>query len=245
MDIRTLAPLAVLLLLLAPAALGATGFYHRDVVGPSASYNTMTGTWHGHAQCDYAGSNPLSSCPSTGTGATIDLDDPSGDLNDNGAFTANPAAGNVWASGTCEAGYPGAPAFLFLCGVDRDDDGAVTNVDPTSGDPDGFDDDFDGMSVPSGSGLLDVCFRADGGALTPSSTLGASWDNLHVFIAQNVPGPSTAAGVFSVDVALSTRASGCPSGQASGHSHDSWVSTGVHTSHPCLGTACSELLLVA
>jgi hypothetical protein len=247
---RPLAAAAALLLLAAPVALATISQqYAREVLGPSGE--RTAGSWRSTATCDPGPTpSPYMHCFDHGVGgAVIDVSN----LNENGAGATDPAGGLVWASGQCAARQTGAPAwtavgdFAFLCGVDRDDDGLVTDHDVAATDPDGFDDDFAGTVVPSGSqGSMDVCFRADGGSLTASGTLGASWDVAFVFVARNAASTSHAEGTFLVELALTTRGDGCP-GNASGHTHDGWRSAGLQGAPSC-GTAvlgpCHEQLWI-
>lgn len=217
-------PLLMASILLVPAA--QAGTYHREVIGPSAVDVTGVGQFgvtgvgqFGFAACDNGSPAlvALLACGTGGIGATIDISD----LNASGPLLYAVGECSVEASGTNPGG-----GFSFLCGVDRDDDGFVTNVDTDSIDPDGFDDDFAGAAAPSGSGTVGVCFRSDGA----SSTGPGSWDYMHVFIATNVPQAPAAVGFFSVDVTLfPTFAAGC----VSGHTHDDWYMASNDDGHSC------------
>ena len=78
--------------------------------------------------------------------------------------------------------------------------GDPTNVDldGSSDDDDGFDDDFAGAPVSglNGYGEVGICFRADRTATgtTHGSKVGASWDDASVFVVINVPGSGAGAG---------------------------------------------------
>lgn len=244
-------------LLFAPAGLASVSeTFERDAYGPTAVRSDAG--WSGFAFCVQS-----VQCPDSGLGAIIALDGTAKsseqDLNENGRHAPNPAGSYVWAEGTCTVRryvtYASGP-FSFVCGVDRDDDGAVTNADFSgSTDVDGFDDDFAARTVGASSsgGAVNVCFRADAG---PS---GASWDTMSVFIASNLPSvqgaswSSGAVGLFEVEVELTTR-SAC-STNSSGHTHSNWSGSGAASGTPCgpianaetraaapLPLACVELL---
>jgi hypothetical protein len=196
----------------APLAAAGTSSYHRDVLGPSA-VNVETVATAGFAFCTKVVVAALD-CGTGGIGATIDVSD----LN-----SAVAAGTDEFASGTCTV-EPGSPntggAYGFICGVDRDDDGFVTNVDADgSQDPDGYDDDFAFGSDTDPT--IDVCFRADADGLLINRI--PAWDFVHVFVALNVPEVPAAVGFFAVDLTLTTYASACPNGaNVSGHSHGTW-----------------------
>ena len=242
------------LLLAAPAVATHSGSYHRDSLGPT-TVNIQALAELGISLCDDTLGSVATGllCGSGGVGAIIALDGSAGngeaDLNHNGATAANPAGGYVWAQGTCQVTQtsaivpPANGAFSFTCGVDRDDDGFVTNVDlDGSADVDGFDDDLAGSTVsgPYGSGTVPVCFRPDGGFA--GGWFGASWDHMFVFIAFNVPTTSMAVGLFAVDVDLSTKNVSC-SINNSGHTHSGWSGSSVGQGPSCGAVSCLEGLL--
>lgn len=182
--------------------------YHRDVVGPGVLYATALASAGTNYCDDTLGSIfPALLCGTGGFGgATIPLDGSAGEAD------LNPA---TMVSGTCTVTLSSAvvPAtngdFRFVCGVDRDDTGGLTNVDSSSSDPDGFDDDFAAVNVsgPNGSGTANVCFRAD---------LDGAFDTAQVHVAAYAPGSSVAVGTFSVDLDLSPDATCTPSGHGGG-----------------------------
>jgi hypothetical protein len=196
-----------------PGGASVSGSYHRSMTGPTTVQLSS---------CEYLGNPP--EC-GVGLGAIIQLDGSWGDtdLNENGAGSADPAGGHVWAQGNCTVEFLGdlEGSFSFLCGIDRDGDGYVTHDDGDSSDPDGFDDDFASSNVPDRRGSVPVCFRAVGGS--SSSTAGAAWGEMQVFIAANDPWLG-AVGPFAVDVDLTTRATSCTIPN-SGHSHHDWTPT--------------------
>jgi hypothetical protein len=186
---------AAALLLAAPAGL-ATSYYHRDVAGASG-VNLVAIASAGVASCDDSFALfPASACAWGGLGAVIALDGSAG----NGEADLNPA----WqVSGTCTVDQSSPllsfteGEYSFLCGVDRDDDGVITNMDPTSFDWRGFDDDFEtGSGSWWGPSSVSVCLRAD----APEG--GWGFDDMEVIIQANVPSTTVAVGAFAVDVAL-------------------------------------------
>jgi hypothetical protein len=81
-----------------------------------------------------------------------------------GAFDVTALNPAVMVEGTCAADAAAAlrpGEFTFACGVDRDDDGFVTNIDLSTNDWRGFDDDFEVGTSTAGRVTLAVCFRED------------------------------------------------------------------------------------
>jgi hypothetical protein len=195
MSTRTSVALAALAVLLAvPAAAAGTHSYHRTVAGPGVVYATTMAS-AGVNYCDDNGTvaqqfNALD-CGMGGLGgAIIDVSDLPRTYD--------------FVSGTCSVSMatPVDPAtdgqFGFVCGVNRDDDGRLSNVDDRSSDPDGVDDDFASEArVRTGSATVNVCFRRD---LTNAG--GADWDNVQVHVAMYNPSTSAAVGTFEVDLEL-------------------------------------------
>jgi hypothetical protein len=150
---------------------------------------------HNYSRAIFAPTGPF-------VGAAIDVSD----LDDStplsfayGTCTVTPASPNT------DNVLDGSP-YSFTCGVDRDDDGFVTNVDLDGAeDPSGFDDDFasGGVGSDGDRSTIDVCLRRD------ATGGGGDWDDVSVFVSAN--GAPVAAGVF--DVALSlTDATSCSPG---------------------------------
>lgn len=188
MDTKLIAGAALLLLAM---PLGLANTYHRDSLG-----TTGTATSTAAACDDVAGSViPAVLCGTGGIGAIIDVTD------------LNPA---FKASGSCTVTQDSSLVsqtngdFAFTCGVDRDDDGVVTNADASSSDALGFDDDYGSGSAsgPYGSASVAVCFRAD---------LDGSFDDVDAFIAGNVPSTGGTSGTFDVDLTLTSDTSCSPS----------------------------------
>ncbi|MFA5944071.1 MAG: hypothetical protein WC876_06355 [Candidatus Thermoplasmatota archaeon] len=181
------------LMLAAPATVAGT--YHRDSVGPTTVNIDQLGEF-GISLCDdtVGALVPALLCGTGGVGAIIDISGESGNTVEGTCAVAQDSAIVSQTNGD----------FSFSCGVDRDDDGFVTNVDTTAPDADNdpttieWDDDYAGATVsgPMGSGSVNVCFEQDVGA--------SGFDDVAVFIAVNVPSTSVAVGTFDVDLSLTT-----------------------------------------
>jgi hypothetical protein len=195
MDTKLIAAAAVLFLA-GPAALASD--YHREALGPT-TVNAQAVAAAGISLCDNTvGSiNPAFLCGQGGVGAIIALDGSTGEKD------LNPAAK---VSGTCNVALAAAVGglsgdFSYSCGVDRDDDGFVTNFDATTADSRGFDDDSTG-NVAKGV-TASVCFRED---------LDGAFDDMAIFIATNAPSTSASAGTFDIDVNLAADTGCTPNG---------------------------------
>jgi hypothetical protein len=181
------------LLLAAPASMAAD--YYRVSSGPD-TVNVAALAGLGIRLCDdgvLGQTVPALLCGTGGFGTIIPLDGSAGEAD------LNPA---VAASGSCKVRQlDGNGEFSFSCGVDRDDDTFVTNLDPTSTDARGYDDDFsDSDAIASGDqGSVNVCFRED---------LDGAFDDAEVFIAMNVPSTSAPVGTFCIELSL-TATTGC------------------------------------
>jgi hypothetical protein len=195
MDSKLVVGLAALLL---GSSAGLAADYHRDSIGPSVNSNVIR-----LSDCDdgvVGQTVPALLCGTGGVGAIIALDGSAG----NGEADLNPA---IAVAGTCKVQQtsaigPSGGGFSFTCGVDRDDDTFVTNVDPTSTSGQGYDDDFFNSPAVAGGaqGSVDVCFRED---------LDGSFDDAAVFIAANVDPAGPAAGTFSIDLSLASGGADC------------------------------------
>jgi hypothetical protein len=231
---RPLIALVLLTLATIPASAHSGHNYGRLWIGPTTLDLTLAGL-SGATPCDPSASSAvfLLDCTTAGPGAIIAVSD----LDDTTPLD--------FAYGTCTV-IPGSPntanvvadsSYSYRCGVDRDDDGFLTNVDTSCGpaalpgtcsrDPDGFDDDSEYGSVNAvappwqaqiGS-TINVCFRRD------NAEGGFDWDDVAVYIALNAPYYETpvAAGFFTVGLSL-TDATACQAGQiVSGHTHVDFI----------------------
>lgn len=238
MDVRPFAIAGIVLL--GATTVAGTATYHHYVSGPIGPRSFFVG---GYGRVDPLTYLPCSDAVALALpaancyyqyGQRYALDGHWGgtDLNENGVQSSDPAGGYVWAAGTCEVERESTLIaqtngdFWFLCGVDRDDDGAVTNADGDgSSDPDGFDDDFviEQVDGQLGRGSAILCFRADRTATGTANggKAGAAWDMMDAVIGMNVPQPTMAAGTFRLDISLTTsNTDTC--GSVSGHSHGAW-----------------------
>jgi hypothetical protein len=112
-----------------------------------------------------------------------------------GAFDVTALNPAVFAKGTCAADATAAlrpGEFTFACGSDRDDDGLLTNLDVSSTDPRGFDDDFEVGTSAAGRVTLAVCFRED---------LDGAFDDVLAFV-RPLAGQAMPAGAVTVSLGL-------------------------------------------
>ena len=228
-----LALAAMMVVPTAALATGGSGHSHSyarlGALGPTTVNIEFVGEF-GIALCDGTSTIGLIDCNTSGVGAIIGVSD----------LENTPPDIDHFAYGDCTVVPVGVNtnniidgAYSFSCGVDRDDDGFVTNVDVQCGavppacssDPDGYDDDSAGAQVDSNDdpeSTIDVCFRRDRG--TTSGPLDSSadhdWDTVAVFIAANIPELPADVGQFDITLNL-THDTACRSGEnVSGHTHD-------------------------
>jgi hypothetical protein len=187
------------LLLAAPAAMASD--YYRSSLGPTTANVTGVASvgvsfCHNELPVDPL---PGALCGTGGVGAIIALDGSAGEKD------LNPA---TKVSGDCTVSLSVAIGgldgnFTFSCGVDRDDDGFVTNVDASSTEvreTDGTKYDDDSTADVAGGTTATVCFREDIGDIIA----GSGFDEMAVFIAINVPSTDVGAGTFDINVNLAS-----------------------------------------
>jgi hypothetical protein len=186
MNPTKLLPGIVAVLLIAASAAMASD-YHRDAIGPT------TVNVYGFGVQDFGAG---------GFSVPIALDGSAGEKD---ISTLTKVSGDCTASPATPDGE-----FSFSCGVDRDDDGFVTNVDASSTEvreSDGTKYDDDSTGDVAGGAAATVCFREDVGDLLA----GSGFDEMAVFIAINVPSTDVGAGAFVIDVNLAASSTCSPS----------------------------------
>jgi hypothetical protein len=203
--------------------------YQRESTGATMVRSGMGD--FGFAACDQgvvASLFPAVDCRSGGLGAIIDV--------------SNIATSTNYVSGTCEVeetdalNLLGFGPFSYVCGVDRDNDWFITNVDASStavgdkndGSPDGgntpWDDDFASEDVSwQEPGSVGICFRADvdSGPIVNGYPTNGFWDTFTVFIAINAESTHIALSTFEIHIDVAaTGNGGCT---PSSHDLPGWV----------------------